>query len=446
MKLVKQTCFAQAALVPVWSLVFVVLISGVLPAIGDVPLERLALFMGLIFIWAICAVLVATRIEPWVNDNKFQLAAGSVSILFMANGTLGGFGFWMFWAEGHLTSNLFLCMAMLVIISVHSIELNSYLPGFIAGISSLGALVFARLITSDNEVANTFGYILPCMTAWYFYMGLRGHRNLVKHIRTRIEKETLNADLQNTTSQLKKTLAEAEVASQAKDTFFASMSHDLQTPMNAISGFNQVLDRQIFGPLNEKQREYTKHIQQATNHLQTLIKDVLTISSLRSGEYDVTCQPTDMRIPIQQATDILMGAYPEAKDRVHIDMPDTPVIADIDADRFVECTLNLLTNAMKYTPEGSPVSVLLEVGNPFHHVHVIDNGKGMSPDEIKAALKPFARIKSSSLTSKQGTGLGLPIVKQLIEKQNGKFKLETQKSGGMRATLYAPISLTVPEE
>lgn len=435
LKLVKASCVAQSAWVPIWSLVFMILISGIFPAIGDVPIGYLCLFMLLIILWAIAAYLTGNKIDKWLETNALDAASKSIIILFLINGLIGGFGFWIFWEDGHLTSNLFLCMVMLVIVSVYSIELNIYMPVFAAGLSSLAILVFARLASSENEVANIFAFIVPPMIAWYFYMGMRGNNVLISHISTRIEKEALNKELSITTKHLKQSLVEAEVASKTKDTFFASMSHDLQTPLNAISGFNQVLHRQIFGPLNDKQREYTDHIQQATHHLQTLIKDVLTISSLRSGEYTVTCQKTDLRVPVQKAIDILLGAHPNAENQLTIDIPDTPVWADIDADRFIECTLNLLTNAVKYTPEKGPISILIEVGSPYHQVHVIDSGDGMSEKDIEAACKPFSRIKSSSSSGEQGTGLGLPIVKQLIEKQNGKFSLITQKSGGMRATL-----------
>ncbi|WP_262695436.1 sensor histidine kinase [Kordiimonas aquimaris] len=444
LKQVKATCIAQSAMVPAWALVFVLLISGIFPAIGDVAINRLSLFMFLIVGWGITSYTVGTSVDKWLAADKIDTASKVIITLFLINGLIGGFGFWLFWVEGHLTSNLFLCMVMLVIVSVYSIELNIYMPGFTAGLSSLAILIFARLVTSENEVANVFAFIVPPMIAWYFYMGIRGNRIIISHISTRIEKEALNDELCATTKYLKKTLTEAEVASKTKDTFFASMSHDLQTPLNAISGFNQVLHRQIFGPLNEKQREYTDHIQEATHHLQTLIKDVLTISSLRSGEYAVTCKKTDLRIPIQKAIGILLGAHPNAEHQLTTDIPDTPVWADIDADRFIECVLNLLTNAVKYTPEKAPISILVEVGNPYHQVHIIDSGEGMSEEDIEAAYKPFSRIKTSSSSGKQGTGLGLSIVKQLIEKQNGKFNLITQKSGGIRATLHALAAKEVP--
>lgn len=423
-------------MVPVWTLLYVILLSGIFPPLGNAPISSLGFFYSLIVIWGGIAYFVSTRVDAWLAAEAFYKTSTIFILLFALNGAIGGFSFWLFWEEGVISSNLYLCMAMIIILSVHSIELSVYLPAFAGGTISMSVFIFARLISSDSSIANLFAYIVPLLVGSYFYMSVRSQRTLLNHISTRLEKEKLNQDLRKTTNQLKKSLSELEMASEAKDTFFASMSHDLQTPLNAISGFNQALDQQIFGPLNEKQKEYTGYIQQASQHLQSLIRDVLTISALQSGEYEVDCKNMDIRKPIQQAIDILHGAYPNTRAQLTVHMPEAETIAYIDENRFVECVLNLLTNAVKYTPEGAPISLEMDVGTNRHALHIIDSGAGMNEAEISAALKPYSRIKTATVATTSGTGLGLPIVSQLIQKQGGTLKLSAHKEGGMCATLH----------
>lgn len=233
---------------------------------------------------------------------------------------------------------------------------------------------------------------------------------------------------------------EAELASRAKTDFLANMSHELRTPLNAIIGFSQVLGQHSPLPPDEaKRREYALYIENAGNHLLSIISDILDMSKIESESIELESAPCRIGELLSPCVTMLrdrIAARSQVLDvRVNAVMPQI----NVDARRFKQVVINLLSNANKFTPEGGSIAVHATRSLDGRvNITVTDTGIGMSPEQLATALKPFGQIQGALARSHEGTGLGLPIAKKLTEIQGGTFEIESEPGKGTRITLSFP--------
>jgi PAS domain S-box-containing protein len=239
---------------------------------------------------------------------------------------------------------------------------------------------------------------------------------------------------------------QAEIANRAKSEFLANMSHELRTPLNAIIGFSEVMTMELFGPQgNPKYMEYSQAIQDSAKHLLSIINDVLDFSKLEAGRvslYEETVKVSEVMAPV------LLIAKERADARgIKLILGDSadgfnglPYI-HVDALRYKQVLLNIITNAVKFTPVGGTVRVdgrLLQDGGL--DIIVRDTGIGMKEEDIPKALERFGQVDSALHRKYEGTGLGLPISKTLIELHGGALKLESKLNVGTTAVVHLPSS------
>ena len=234
---------------------------------------------------------------------------------------------------------------------------------------------------------------------------------------------------------------QAELASKAKSEFLANMSHELRTPLNAIIGFADMVRQEIFGPIDQpKYLDYVNDIHKSGNHLLGLIGEILDMSKIEAGKY--TLHPEDLALTdiIEESLMMVRSRADRAGLALEVEVPaDLPrVTADGQATKQV--LLNLLTNAVKFTPEGGSVAIRASHSNGDLMVAVSDTGVGMAPDDLLRALQPFVQIEREKGRSHEGTGLGLPLSKKLIEMQGGTLGLESTAGKGTTATFTLPVS------
>jgi len=257
----------------------------------------------------------------------------------------------------------------------------------------------------------------------------------------------------------------AEAASRAKSEFLATMSHELRTPLNSIIGFSQLLQKQSFGPLTERQAEYVGFILQSGRHLLSLINDVLDLSKVEADRMEIT----PMAYPLPLALDeSLTTLRPQAEGKgLHLksELPaDLPSLW-ADPKRLRQVLYNLLSNAVKFTPEGGTVRVTAHVvrcqdgqvleGPALHTpppsalgdglwalVRVIDTGAGIAPGDQARLFQPLQQLDSSLARQYEGTGLGLALSRRLVELQGGQLWLEWSEPGkGSSFTLALPLAM-----
>jgi signal transduction histidine kinase len=232
-------------------------------------------------------------------------------------------------------------------------------------------------------------------------------------------------------------MEEAEWANKAKSDFLANMSHELRTPLNAILGFSEMIVSEISGPIGSKNREYASHIHSSGNYLLSLINDLLDLSKLDANQVKLSLEEVKLSAVAQEAVSIIGPQAAKAGVQVHLETLDR-IKLRCDDRRILQVFLNLLSNAIKFTPEGGRVTLrIFDLGSSIL-MQVEDTGIGMEPDEIPVALSRFGQIESTMSRKSQGTGLGLPLVKQLVEMHSGTLAIFSQKGIGTRVDVEIP--------
>ena len=240
--------------------------------------------------------------------------------------------------------------------------------------------------------------------------------------------------------------AEAELASRAKSEFLANMSHELRTPLNSIIGFSDLLtDRSLYVSGDSTSAEYAGHIYDSGEHLLALINDILDISKIEAGASILREEEIDIAAVIERCH-IMVGDRAAKKDvGLNVDFDDTPLpLLRADKTRIKQVMLNLLSNAVKFTEPGGTVTTKVRHNFDTGFVlQVIDTGIGMAPEDIPMALARFHQVDSALSRKYEGTGLGLPLSKALIEQHGGSLDLQSQLGVGTTATVRLPIDRVV---
>ena len=264
-------------------------------------------------------------------------------------------------------------------------------------------------------------------------------------------REDLYAQIHQTNEALKTALEQAEAATQAKSDFLSRMSHDIRTPMNAVMGFSTLLAKE---PGNEiKVREYTRKINAASNHLLSLINDILDISKIESGKISMHQSVFSLSELIESINAVIRPMAGAKNQDFHIELGHMEHELFIgDKLRINQILLNLLSNAVKYTPEYGHIRFCIKdkgsSSTSFEQIEmqVIDDGYGISEEFQKIIFDPFTRADNSNINRETGTGLGLAITKNVIDLMGGVIELKSELHKGSTFTVELPLRLPDEEQ
>jgi len=231
---------------------------------------------------------------------------------------------------------------------------------------------------------------------------------------------------------------ELEAASRHKSEFLANMSHELRTPLNAIIGFSEVLSERMFGEINEKQAEYIGDILQSGQHLLSLINDILDLSKIEAGRMELEFRDFNLPSSIEQT--VMLVRERAVRRGITLGRTIDERLGSIRADerKVKQVLLNLLSNALKFTPEGGTVDVRATVNDGVAEISVTDTGIGISPEDQEAVFEEFRQVGTAS-KKVEGTGLGLAISKKFIELHGGKIWVTSQVGTGSTFTFTLPL-------
>jgi signal transduction histidine kinase len=241
---------------------------------------------------------------------------------------------------------------------------------------------------------------------------------------------------------------EAERASQAKSRFLANMSHELRTPLNAIIGLSEMIDREMFGPVgNERYAGYVRDIHASAEHLLTIINDVLDLNRADSDRFALEIVAIDVGAAIDGALETVAPLAQIAGLTVRVDLPGEPLAVMADRRALRQILLNLLTNAVKFTPRGGRIDLRAgaepaadPTGGGVVRIDVVDSGIGIPPEKLEAVFEPFEQIVDPQGVAKDGSGLGLPIVRRLTDRLGGSVGLESDVRRGTVVRLRLPAA------
>ena len=232
---------------------------------------------------------------------------------------------------------------------------------------------------------------------------------------------------------------EAELANRAKSDFLANMSHELRTPLNAVIGFAEMMIGEIFGPHGSpKYNEYVTDIKLSADHLLKIIDDILDISKIETGHLDVEMQVLAVDEIIASCLSLIRHRARQSDVRLISEVqPGLTLFAD--PRLLQQILLNLLTNAVKFTPRGGSVTISAGQGpDGAPRIAVSDTGIGIAAADIDRVLEPFVRLESAFCANVEGTGLGLPLVKSLVELHGGSLEIESRPDTGTTVSVLFP--------
>jgi signal transduction histidine kinase len=249
-----------------------------------------------------------------------------------------------------------------------------------------------------------------------------------------------DVELQKKNVEMEKAKVEAESANMAKSRFLANISHELRTPLNAIIGFSSIITSQLFGEINPKYHEYASDIHDSGQHLLEIINDILDLSKAEAGKLTLEMEEFSVPKAIRKCSTILSERAVQNDISLNVHIPDDLPYLIADRVRFIQIMLNIMSNAVKFTEPGGSVFVHAESapageGKTCLTLSVRDTGIGMSAEDIKKALQSFGQADSGLNRKYEGTGLGLPLTRRLVELHHGTLDITSEVGAGTTVTV-----------
>lgn len=247
-------------------------------------------------------------------------------------------------------------------------------------------------------------------------------------------------ELKGKNLQLEIALAQAESSVKAKTEFLANMSHELRTPLNAILGFSEILERETFGALGDSRyKGYVRNVLESGHHLLDIINDLLDMAKVESGHLEMNEESVDLGELVGSCMRLMSEQASAHKLRLSSNVSRDRFLLWADGRLVKQMVLNLMSNAIKFTSEGGTVAVdARRMSEGRLAVSVADTGVGIEPQDIERALAPFGQVDAAMTRAHEGTGLGLPLVKAMIELHDGEFILNSTPGEGTTATIVFP--------
>ncbi len=317
-------------------------------------------------------------------------------------------------------------------------------------VAFFGVIVTAFLCGTAAAVASA---LLSVAAVWLFIVPLRmtmlapyqtlafmvGALTVIAVIATM---RLASAKMRRINENLRLSEAQLAEASRAKSEFIARMSHELRMPLNAIIGFSEMIREAMIGPLDVRYRGYGGDIHSVGRHLQNVINDILDISKIEGGRLELHDELVSIEDMIESSRRIVAAMAEATGVELSLELPGNLPLIRCDALRLRQILLNLMSNAVKFTPAGGSVTVSADIVDGFALITVADTGIGMRAEDIAIALQPFRQVGrgGDALTRRfAGTGLGLPLAKALVDLHGGTLAIESAPERGTKVGIRLPL-------
>ena len=347
-----------------------------------------------------------------------------------------------FWPNSDSLQNTFLVAAIIAVSVVRLLIVSNFMPVLIAGTGVMTIGVAVRCVAEGNAIYLSLAGLIITLEVFYLFVARQLQDTLRDMIIFRQQKDGLIQELKAERDRADVERQKAENANRAKSSFLANMSHELRTPLNAILGFSEVLEREMFGPLaNRAYRDYAGDINTSGRYLLGLINDILDLSRIEAGRVELREEPMALVTALQNAQHLLGMKAAEKDTFVEIQVePNVPKVM-CDQRAVNQVAINLLTNAIKFSPpKGRVVMSVKRTTAGAVALSVKDNGPGIPAQEIEHALSAFSRGSVAAKKAIDGAGLGLPIVKGLMEMHGGRIEIVSDVGQGTEVICSFPAT------
>lgn len=338
------------------------------------------------------------------------------------------------------SAHVFLFAALMVVLAIRMTFASPVLAVLYVGTIPMTMAVVTRLVLQGDPFSLALAAMATGVHAYFLTLARGLNSTALAMIAFRVQKDLLISELEEEKLMSDEARRRAETANKAKSRFLATMSHELRTPLNAIMGFSEVMRDEVLGEMkNDLYKDYSKNIHDSGQHLLNLINEILDLSRIEAGKYDLSEEAV-------QLADVAEDCFRLLKLRVqakgltvveHYESALPQVWADQRAMRQI--CLNLISNAMKFTPRGGRITLTVAATDDGGQLFSVrDTGPGIPADEIPKVLQAFGQGSLAHETAEGGTGLGLPIVKNLIELHGGTLQLKSELRKGTEAIVTLP--------
>jgi len=336
--------------------------------------------------------------------------------------------------------NVFIFASLIVVLAIRMTFASTVMPILYVGTIPMTIAVVARLVMLGHPFYWAMASMAVGVHVYFIFLAKGLNATALAMLAFRAEKDALIGELEKEKTISDEGRRRAESANIAKSRFLATMSHELRTPLNAILGFSEVMKAEILGPMeNSTYKEYAGNIHDSGRHLLHLINEILDLSRIEAGRYELK-EETSRLSDIAEDCHRLLKLRAESKGlKIVLDLEEHLPQIWVDERAIRQVCLNLLSNAVKFTPKGGTITIRASRCPSGGQILIVrDTGPGIPKDEIPKVLQAFGQGSLAHETAEGGTGLGLPIVQNLVELHGGTFELRSELRKGTEARVLLP--------
>jgi two-component system cell cycle sensor histidine kinase PleC len=343
------------------------------------------------------------------------------------------------WAPQNDFNHLLIVLFLAGYLSGQSPFASPCIPLSISIFAIAGTALVAAPLREGGGIYSSLAVITLFYAIYTMYMAHQMYVTARNMLLLRNDKTDLIVALGTAKADSDRARYRAESASRSKSQFLANMSHELRTPLNAILGFSEIIASRALGHNAEKYFEYAEHINRSGNHLLALINDILDLAKIEAGAFTLRETDVDVARLLADEVEIVQQRAETKGSTIVSEISDKLPLVLADERAIRQIVLNLLSNAVKFTPEGGRITVFAEASaGAALAFGVADTGVGIAKDDQTRIFENFGQGRHDVAIEDKGTGLGLPIVKGLVEAHGGNLSLESSVGSGTRVTVFLP--------
>jgi len=430
---------------PLWALVIAILASDEVGKVGNTPILRALLMPAILGVTMVVLDYVVSYYRRdtagSAGHERTQGWFGKLVAMQAVVSAVWGLMPWTLWDHAGDLNHLFIAASTITILAGLVVSRASHMDMFLASLIPFTAMASLRFAFGSSWIDYGTACVIPLVALQLFFDGRRMMHRLDEDSRLRFQVEDLARELEETRDDALRKRFEAETANASKTAFLANMSHELRTPLNAILGFSEIIAQECFGPTGSpRYKEYAGDIHSSGAHLLSLINDLLDVAKIEAGKMEIEPQPLEARRTFDIALKLIGAKAREKHQELTIDVDPSapPLFADERA--LKQILINLVSNAVKFTPEGGRIQVLGSAarGGGFQ-ISCQDNGPGIPREKLDRIFTPFSQVDNRYDRQAGGTGLGLALIRGLAELHGGRAWLESEPGKGCCAYVVLPL-------